>query len=161
MKKLSIITALALTFTPLKSNAGDKEWSVVGKVLTGIFAIKVLENAVSPTHTTHHYHATSQPIVVQQPVTTTTVVQQPVTTTTTVVQQPVTTTTTVVQQPVTTTVIQQPVVVQQPPVIYCPPPRRSTITLNFGLGSRRSRHSHVHHNIYSHTHTYGSHFHVP
>lgn len=76
MKTTAImITALVLALAPYQSQAGDKEWGVVGKVLTGVFALKVIDNIVSPSHT----HVVHQPVVVQQPVCTqTVVVQQPV-----------------------------------------------------------------------------------
>jgi hypothetical protein len=99
-----------------QAQAGDKEWAVAGKVLTGIAAASVIHNALTPkVQTTYVYH--TQPVVVQQ---TPVVVQQ----TPVVVQQtqpcvqpaPV-----VVQQPVYYQVVQPaPVVVYHspPPVVY-------------------------------------------
>jgi len=46
-----LITAMALAMAPYKSQAGDKEWGVVGKVLTGVFALKILDDIVTPRHT--------------------------------------------------------------------------------------------------------------
>ena len=57
-----LITAMALACAPLQSQAGDKEWSVVGKVLTGIFAIKILDDVVSKPKVVHQ-----EVVVVQEP----------------------------------------------------------------------------------------------
>lgn len=47
-KKLTIILAVALVaLTPTRSHAGDKEWAVVGKVLTGITAAAIVGHALS------------------------------------------------------------------------------------------------------------------
>lgn len=47
-KHLTIVLAVALaTLTPTRSNAGDKEWAVVGKVLTGITAAAIVGQALS------------------------------------------------------------------------------------------------------------------
>jgi len=98
MKKLIIgVILTSLLITQPVANAGDKEWAVAGKILTGLF---VLDKIVTPQPTVVY---TQQPVVVQQ---------QPVV----VQQQPVV----VQQQPVV--VQQQPVVVQQPPVIIQQPP---------------------------------------
>ena len=125
MKKILAITLAVFFLSGQQMQAGDKEWSVVGKVLTGIFAIKVLDDITTPKTVVHH--VTPQPVVVQQ---------QPV-----VVQQPVVSTPTVVYQPApvisTPTVIYQapPVVVYQPPIIHCQPP------VMYHYGPRRSRSS--------------------
>ena len=96
MKKILAILIAVFFLSGQQMQAGDKEWSVVGKVLTGIFAIKVLDDITTPKTVVTH-HVSSQPVVVHQP--------QPV-----IVQQPA-----VVYQPA-------PVVVYQSPVVHCQPP---------------------------------------
>ena len=97
MKKILAILLAVFFLSGQQMQAGDKEWSVVGKVLTGIFAIKVLDDITTPKTVVTH-HVSSQPVVVQQ---------QPQTV---IVQQP-----SVVYQPA-------PVVVYQSPVVHCQPP---------------------------------------
>ena len=101
MKKILAITLAVFFLSGQQMQAGDKEWSVVGKVLTGIFAIKVLDDITTPKTIVTTHHVSSKPVVVQQ---------QPV-----LVQQPIVTTPTVVYQPA-------PVVVYQTPVVHCQPP---------------------------------------
>ena len=120
MKKLIIgVILTSLLITQPVANAGDKEWAVAGKILTGLF---VLDKIVTPQPTVVY---TQQPVVVQQ---------QPVV----VQQQPV-----VVQQP--PVIIQQPPVVYQQivPSYYsqfapsCSVGRRSS-SIIFHFGSRAS-----------------------
>ena len=92
MKKLITITALGATLTS-QTFAGDREWATVGKVLTGVAAIQVIDRVLNPP--THVVYVQPQPVVYAQPV-----VVHP---------QPV-----VYVQP-------QPVVYVQPSY-YCPPP---------------------------------------
>lgn len=116
MKKILAITLAVFFLSGQQMQAGDKEWSVVGKVLTGIFAIKVLDDITTPKTVVHHVNP--QPVIVQQ---------QPV-----VVQQPIVTTPTVVYQPAPVIVYQQPVVHCQPPIVYhYHTPRRSRTTYTF------------------------------
>mgnify|MGYP003109610229 FL=1 len=100
MKKILALITAVFFLSASTAQAGDKEWSVVGKVFTGIFALKVLDDITTPK--TVVVQQPQQVIVQPQPVV---VQQQPV-----VVQQPIVTTPTVVYQP--------PVVYQQPTVIY-------------------------------------------
>ena len=92
MKKLITIAALGATLTS-QTFAGDREWATVGKVLTGVAAIHVIDRVLNPP--TQVVYVQPQPVVYSQPV-----VVQP---------QPV-----VYVQP-------QPVVYVQPSY-YCPPP---------------------------------------
>lgn len=92
MKKLITIAALGATLTS-QTFAGDREWATVGKVLTGVAAIHVIDRVLNPP--TQVVYVQPQPVVYAQPV-----VVQP---------QPV-----VYVQP-------QPVVYVQPSY-YCPPP---------------------------------------
>ena len=92
MKKLITIAALGATLTS-QTLAGDREWATVGKVLTGVAAIQVIDRVLNPPTQVVYVHP--QPVVYSQPV-----VVQP---------QPV-----VYVQP-------QPVVYVQPSY-YCPPP---------------------------------------
>jgi len=100
MKKILALITAVFFLSASTAQAGDKEWSVVGKVFTGIFALKVLDDITTPK--TVVVQQPQQVIVQPQPVV---VQQQPV-----VVQQPIVTTPTVVYQ--------QPVIVQQPTVVY-------------------------------------------
>lgn len=87
-----LITTMALAMAPLQSRAGDKEWGTVGKVLTGVFALKFLDSAINgPRH--HHHHGVYYshghqhvPVVTHQHVT---VVQPQPVCETVVVEQPV------------------------------------------------------------------------
>jgi len=92
MKKLITIAALGATLTS-QTFAGDREWATVGKVLTGVAAIQVIDRVLNPPPQVVYVHP--QPVVYSQPV-----VVHP---------QPV-----VYVQP-------QPVVYVQPSY-YCPPP---------------------------------------
>ena len=97
MTKLITIAALSATLAS-QTFAGDREWATVGKVLTGVAVIHVIDRIVNPP--TQVVYVQPQPVVYAQPV----VVQpQPV-----VVQpQPV-----VYYQPVNVVYVQpQPVVV--------------------------------------------------
>ena len=64
MKKILAITLAVFFLSGQQMQAGDKEWSVVGKVLTGIFAIKVLDDITTQKTVVHH--VSPQPVVVQQ-----------------------------------------------------------------------------------------------
>jgi len=92
MKKLIAITSLGATLTS-QALAGDREWATVGKVLTGVAVIQVVDRVLNPP--TQVVYVQTPPVVYSQPV-----VVQP---------QPV-----VYVQP-------QPVVYVQPSY-YCPPP---------------------------------------
>ena len=95
MKKFILGSVLSAVLATQSVKAGDREWAVVGKVLTGVATFTVIDRIVNP----------PQPVVVyQQPVV---VYQQPVV----VYQQPVV----VYQQPVV--VYHQPVVVQPTPTV--------------------------------------------
>ncbi len=52
MKTVAIATFTALTLTSASlipsARAGDREWSLAGKVLTGVFAAGVIAHAVAP-----------------------------------------------------------------------------------------------------------------
>lgn len=91
MKKLITIAALGATLTS-QTIAGDREWATVGKVLTGVAAIHVIDRVLNPP--TQVVYVQPQPVVYAQPV----------------VVQP---------QPV---VYVQPQVVYVQPSYYCPPP---------------------------------------
>ena len=106
MKKLITITLLGATLTS-QTFAGDREWATVGKVLTGVVAIRVIDRIVNPPTQVVYYQP--QPVVYAQPVVY--VQPQPV-----VYAQPVVY---VQPQPV---VYAQPVVYVQPqPAVYCQP----------------------------------------
>ena len=92
MKKLLIVLLCSSTLT--STYAGDKEWATVGKVLTGVAAVQVIDRIVNPP--TQVVYVQAQPVVYTQPA----VVVQP---------QPV-----VYVQP-------QPVIYIQSGY-YCPPP---------------------------------------
>lgn len=99
---LALVGAV-LTSTTVKTFAGDREWATVGKVLTGVAAVHVIDRIINPP---------PQVVYVQQPV-----VVQPAT----VVATPV-----VVQQPQVVYIQPTPVVYYQtaPTVVYapiCPP----------------------------------------
>lgn len=133
MKKLIIGALLAsLVITQPVANAGDKEWAVAGKILTGLF---VLDKIVSP----------PPQVVYAQP---TVVYTQPTTVTTTTITQPTTVTTTtqhVIVQPQPHVIVQQPTVVYHQPMMpyysqYAPTCSTSRSTsLVFNFGSRPSR----------------------
>lgn len=117
-KTILALTAFGLVAgsTP-KATAGDSEWATAGKVLTGLFAAKVIHDIARPRTytrtTTTTVCTTPSTVVYQQPAV---VYQQPATV---IYQQPQPTVvytqpTQVIQQPVQ--VQQQPVQVQQPPV---------------------------------------------
>lgn len=65
MKKLITIAALGATLTS-QTFAGDREWATVGKVLTGVAAIQVLDRIVNPP--TQVVYVQPQPVVYSQPV---------------------------------------------------------------------------------------------
>jgi hypothetical protein len=144
MKKLIIGALLAsLVITQPVANAGDKEWAVAGKILTGLF---VLDKIVSPP---------PPQVVYTQP---TVVYTQPTTVTSTTVVQPTTVTSTTVVQPTTVTtttqhaIVQPQIIVQQPTVVYhqpmmpyysqyaptCSTSRSTSLVFNFGSRSSRA-----------------------
>lgn len=103
-------TLLSLTFvglisvtTSVKTFAGDREWATVGKVLTGVAAVHVIDRIVNPPQPVVVYH---QPVIVQHP-------------TTVIVPQPV------VIQPAPVVYVSSPVYYQTAPVVVygpiCPP----------------------------------------
>jgi hypothetical protein len=57
---LAALLAVA-AFTPQQAKAGDQEWAVVGKVLTGITAAHLLFN-ILPGRTRHHREAVQAPV---------------------------------------------------------------------------------------------------
>jgi len=133
MKKLIIGALLAsLVITQPVANAGDKEWAVAGKILTGLF---VLDKIVSPP---------PPQVVYTQP---TVVYTQPTTVTSTTVVQPTTVTTTTQHA-----IVQPQIIVQQPTVVYhqpmmpyysqyaptCSTSRSTSLVFNFGSRSSRS-----------------------
>ena len=65
MKKLITITLLGATLTS-QTFAGDREWATVGKVLTGVVAIRVIDRIVNPPTQVVYYQP--QPVVYAQPV---------------------------------------------------------------------------------------------
>jgi hypothetical protein len=65
MKKLITIAALGATLTT-QTFAGDREWATVGKVLTGVAVIHVIDRIVNPP--TQVVYVQPQPVVYAQPV---------------------------------------------------------------------------------------------
>jgi hypothetical protein len=65
MKKLITIAALSATLAS-QTVAGDREWATVGKVLTGVVAIQVIDRIVNPP--TQVVYVQPQPVVYAQPV---------------------------------------------------------------------------------------------
>ena len=65
MKKLITIAALGATLTS-QTFAGDREWATVGKVLTGVAAIHVIDRVLNPPTQVVYVHP--QPVVYSQPV---------------------------------------------------------------------------------------------
>lgn len=57
---LGLAASLALT----NVNAGDREWATVGKVLTGVAAVQIIDRIVNPPQPVVVYQ---QPVIVQQP----------------------------------------------------------------------------------------------
>ena len=55
--------AALVALTNVKVNAGDREWATVGKVLTGVAALHVVERIISPPQPQVVY--VHQPVVVQ------------------------------------------------------------------------------------------------
>lgn len=96
--------AALVALTNVKVNAGDREWATVGKVLTGVAALHVVERIVCPPQPRIIY--VNQPVVVQSAP----VVQYVPAPQVVYVQQPV-----YVQSP-------QVVYVQQPVYYYQPAP---------------------------------------
>ena len=61
-KALLVLSAAAVVHASLANvQAGDREWAVAGKVLTGVVAASVLARAIEPAPVYHY----SQPVVVQ------------------------------------------------------------------------------------------------
>lgn len=65
-KKFVSVLLAALTLTS-SAFAGDREWATVGKVLTGVAAVTVIDRIVNPPQPVVVY---AQPVVVYQPVVT-------------------------------------------------------------------------------------------
>jgi hypothetical protein len=65
MKKLITITALSATLAS-QTFAGDREWATVGKVLTGVAVIHVIDRIVNPPTQVIYVHP--QPVVYAQAV---------------------------------------------------------------------------------------------
>lgn len=65
MKKLITIAALGATLTS-QTLAGDREWATVGKVLTGVAVIQVVDRVLNPPPQV--VYVQSQPVVYTQPV---------------------------------------------------------------------------------------------
>jgi len=61
--KIALGLAALVALTNVKVNAGDREWATVGKVLTGVAALHVVERIVCPPQPQIVY--VSQPVVVQ------------------------------------------------------------------------------------------------
>ena len=57
MKKITVLVLIGAlaTLASNRLNAGDKEWSVVGKILTGVAAAAIVGDAISHQH---HHHRT-------------------------------------------------------------------------------------------------------
>lgn len=67
MKKVIVGIVLASLMSLQTAKAGDREWAVVGKVLTGVAVIHVVDRIVNPP--TQVVYVQPQPVVVQpQPV---------------------------------------------------------------------------------------------
>ena len=92
MNKLITIAALGATLTS-QACAGDREWATVGKVLTGVAAIQVIDRVLNPPPQVVYVQA--QPVVYSQPV---------------------------VVQPQPVVYVQPAPVVYVHPSYYCPPP---------------------------------------
>jgi len=115
MTKLITIAALSATLAS-QTFAGDREWATVGKVLTGVAVIHVIDRIVNPP--TQVVYVQPQPVVYVHP--------QPV-----VYAQPV-----VYVQP-------QPVVYVHPqPVVYVQP---QPVVVVYGGWGRPVHHYHHHH----------------
>jgi hypothetical protein len=119
MTKLITIAALSATLAS-QTFAGDREWATVGKVLTGVAVIHVIDRIVNPP--TQVVYIQPHPVVYAQPV----VYVQP---------QPV-----VYAQPVVY-VQPQPVVYAQPVVYVQPQP----VVVVYGGWGRPVHHYHHHH----------------
>ena len=65
VKKLITIAALGATLAS-QTFAGDREWATVGKVLTGVAVIHVIDRIVNPPTQVVYVHP--QPVVYAQPV---------------------------------------------------------------------------------------------
>jgi hypothetical protein len=65
MTKLITIAALSATLSS-QTFAGDREWATVGKVLTGVAVIHVIDRIVNPP--TQVVYVQPQPVVYAQPV---------------------------------------------------------------------------------------------
>jgi len=65
MTKLITIAALSATLAS-QTFAGDREWATVGKVLTGVAVIHVIDRIVNPP--TQVVYVQPQPVVYAQPV---------------------------------------------------------------------------------------------
>lgn len=66
MKKVIVGIVLASLMSLQATKAGDREWATVGKVLTGVAAIHVIDRIVNPP--TQVVYVQPQPVVYAQPV---------------------------------------------------------------------------------------------
>ena len=66
MNKLIVGSVLASLISLQAVKAGDREWAVVGKVLTGVAAVHVIDRIVNPP--TQVVYVQPQPVVYAQPV---------------------------------------------------------------------------------------------
>jgi hypothetical protein len=140
MKK-AILTVTVMAFAAagiLPARAGDREWGVAGRVLTGVFTAGVVARALTPGPV---YYAQPATVVVAQPQVVY-VQAPPVVATTSVAMVP----TSVQAAPVCSTVAAVPTVVQPQvvylaprPVYYAPPP---LLSLDFGFGRPFYHHFH-------------------
>ncbi len=60
--KLAVLLGVTLLASNMSAYAGDREWATVGKVLTGVAAIQVIDRIVNPPQQVVVYQ---QPVVVQ------------------------------------------------------------------------------------------------
>jgi|TARA_R110000868_G_scaffold251412_7_gene508198 hypothetical protein len=65
MNKMVMGIALASVLASQSVKAGDREWATVGKVLTGVAVVHVIDRIVNPPPQVVYVQ---QPVVVQQPV---------------------------------------------------------------------------------------------
>jgi hypothetical protein len=125
MKKVVTVLAVCglLVAGTQQSHAGDREWAVAGKVLTGVIAGAVIAKSFEPAPVVYHQAPTvvyqSAPVIVQQPQV---VYAQPQV----IYTQPV------VYQSAPVIVQSAPVVVYRPaPVYYSPAP---VVTQHYSFG---------------------------
>jgi len=64
--KIALGLAALVALTNVKVSAGDREWATVGKVLTGVVAVQVIDRIVNPP--TQVVYVQPQQVVYTQPV---------------------------------------------------------------------------------------------